>query len=362
MQHIVSLLRRPRLPLALLICGAALLAACSAEKVDPNVVVVHVGGGTWAEANLEAYVRPFEKETGIKVITVADDMKVSQLKLMDAANHVEIDVVDLMSIEAARGARLGLFVDIDYSRFKPEELAGIPEKIRKPYGAPALYYSMVIAYDAKRFPAPPTSWADVWDVQKFPGKRTLFTGQYGDGPWEEALLADGVPPDQIYPIDVERAFRSLERIRPHVVKWWRVGSEGQQLFRDRQVEIGGAYDGRISDLKRNGIDFTYVQGKLLLDYWVILKKGPHRENAQRFVEFATRAKQQAIFAQKIAYGPTNLGAYQHIPADVASKLPSSPENIAKQLTIDPDWYVATGPDGTDNTARMINRWNQWVLE
>ena len=343
---------------------AALLWGCAAKEPDPNTVVVHIGGGTWAEANLEAYVRPFEKETGIKVIGFADDMKVSQLKLMHEADNVEIDVIDLMAIEAARAAKLGMLEDIDYSRFDPAQLAGIAEKIRKPWGAPALFYSQVVAYDSNRIREAPHGWADFWDTKRFPGKRTMYTGQYGDGPWEEALLADGVPMSELYPLDIERAFRSLDRIQPHIVKWWRVGSEGQQLFRDRQVALGEVYDGRVNEpaFAAKGIRFTYEQGKLLLDYWVIPKKAPHKANEQRFVEFAMRAEQQAVFARRIAYGPTNEGAYRHLDPERARHLPSHPDNLAKQFVVDPDWYVATGPDGVDNTARLIKRWNEWILQ
>jgi putative spermidine/putrescine transport system substrate-binding protein len=348
----------------LFLAAACALGSCAREEDDPNVVVVHVGAGSWADANMAAYVRPFEQETGIKVIGFADDMKVSQLKLMHDANSVEVDVISFVALEAARAAKLGLSQDIDYSKFDPEELEGVDAAIRKPYGAPALYYSMVIAYDSKKVQGELGTWADLWDAQKFPGGRTLLTGQYGDGPWEEALLADGVAPDKIYPIDVDRVFRSLDRIRPHIVKWWRVGSEGQQLFRDGQVQVGGVYDGRIAELAKpeSGIRYTYNQAKLLMDYWVIPKKAPHSANAQRFVEFAMRARQQAIFAQKIQYGPTNKGAYQHISAERAKLLPSYPDNMARQVPLNADWYVEAGPDGVDNTEKMINRWNQWILE
>jgi putative spermidine/putrescine transport system substrate-binding protein len=358
---------RPRLAVRLLAPAlAALLCACGGSKpeADPNVVVVHVGGGSWAEANMEAYVRPFEKETGIKVVGFADDLKVSQLKLMHDADSVEVDVIDLTFIDAARAGKLGMLEDIDFNRFDPAELAGIPENIRRPWGAPSLYYSMVVAWDSRLITTAPTGWKDFWDAARFPGKRTMYTGQYGDGPWEEALIADGVPPDQVYPIDVDRVFRSLDRIRPHMTKWWRVGSDGQQLLRDRQVAIGQVYDGRINDAAaaERGIHFTYDQGKLLLDYWVIPKKAPHKANAQRFVEFAMRASQQALFAQKIAYGPTNLRAYDHMDPAVAKRLPSHPDNLARQFVVSPDWYATTGADGMDNVERMIKRWNKWVLE
>jgi putative spermidine/putrescine transport system substrate-binding protein len=352
----------------LITAGTVLFAGgCAKPPVDENIVVVHVGAGNWAEANLEAYVRPFEQATGIKVIGIADDLKTSNLKLMHDSGNVEIDIISLPAIDAARAAQLGLLANIDYSIYDQREIAGLKGDSRKPWGVGALYYSMVIGYDMQRFAAPdaaPRTWRDFWDVEKFPGARTLYTGQYGDGPWEEALVADGVAIADLYPLDIDRAFRVLERIRPHVAKWWRVGSEGQQLLRDRQVTVGQAFDGRIVDLQSSGnrIGFDYEQGKLLLDYWVIPAKSPHLANAQKFIEFATRARQQALFAQRIAYGPTNLGAYEYIPVARARSLASHPNNLARQIQYDVDWYVTEDANGVANVEKLIQRWNEWILE
>ncbi len=211
-----------------------LATGCGKPTDSSETLVVHIGSGNWAAANMKAYVEPFERETGIRVTPVADDLKVAQLKLMDDADSVEIDVIDMPAIEAGRSAALGLLSPIDYSLFKEKELAGLRDETRRPWGVGALYYSIVLSSRG----AGPQTWSDLWDTQRFPGARTLFTGEYGDGPWEEALLADGVPADRLYPLDIERAFRSLDRIRPSVKRWWRAGSEGQQLFRDDQVTLG----------------------------------------------------------------------------------------------------------------------------
>ena len=72
----------------------------------------------------------------------------------------------------------------------------------------------------------PSSWADFWDVKKFPGNRSLCLS---DSPRTLifALLADGVPRDQLYPLDIDRAFKKLDQIKPHVKVWWREGTQSQ---------------------------------------------------------------------------------------------------------------------------------------
>lgn len=347
--------------------AALLFAGCSGDAPPRNTLAVHVGSGNWAEANVTAYVLPFEKSTGISIVRIADDMKVANIRMQNAADNVEVDVISLPALDALRAAKLGELAAIDYSLFSPGELAQMPPETRKPWGVGALYYSMVLAYDARAFPdaeKAPRTWKDFWDVQKFPGPRTLFTGQYGDGPWEEALLADGVSIDRIYPMDIDRVFRSLDRIRPHVIKWWRVGSEGQQLFRDGQVKLGGVFDGRVSNNQTAPapVRFGFGEGKLIMDYWVIPKKTRHLAEAQRFIAFATRAEQQAIFAQHISYGPTNLGAYKLLNDEYARQFSSHPENLKRQFEYNYEWYLDTDAQGVSNHEKLVQRWNEWILQ
>jgi putative spermidine/putrescine transport system substrate-binding protein len=350
----------------MVLSALCVVPGCTQETTaDPNAVVVHVGGGDWATANIAAYVEPFERETGIKVIRFADDIKTSQLRMMHDASSVQVDVISMTAMHSTRAGSLGLLQPIDYSIYSPQELSGMSDEVRKPWGVGALYYSMVLAWSERGAGAtPPRGWRDFWDTSRHPGKRTLLTGQYGDGPWEEALLADGVPMNELYPLDIDRVFRSLDRIRPSIVKWWRVGSEGQQLFRDDIVDLGGVYDGRVAEVgkSRPDIHFTYDQAKLLLDYWVIPVRAPNAKNAQRFVEFATRARQQASFAQRMAYGPTNLGAFAFLAPELARRLPSHPDNLAKQIHMDVGWYSQTDENGVANIERMIERWMSWVLQ
>src|SRR5262249_2675249 len=135
----------------------------------------------------------------------------------------------------------------------------------------------------------PQNWAEFWDAAKFPGTRVLQAGQLGaEGPWEEALLADGVAPDKLYPLDLDRLFRSLAKIKPSIRKWWTVGSEVQQLFNDGIADIGMSYDGRLAILQKGGkpIDIVYNQGKINWSSWCIPKGAPNAAAAKKFIAFA----------------------------------------------------------------------------
>ncbi|WP_338025346.1 extracellular solute-binding protein [Bradyrhizobium yuanmingense] len=232
---------------------------------------------------------------------------------------------------------------------------------------PALVYSYVMVYNTEKFSAQtqrPSSWAEFWDVNKFPGVRVLHSGQLGtEGPWEEALLADGVAPDALYPMDIDRIFASLNRIKPHVRKWWTVGSEIQQIMHDKVADVMNSYDGRAGLLIDQGapLEINRNQSKLSWDYWAIPKGSPNVQNAQKFIEFATRAGRQAAFAQLIPYGPTNLKAYELMPEKVGRRLASHPDYMAKSIRVNMQWYGQTGPDGVSNAERLRERWNEWIL-
>jgi len=326
---------------------------------------IRVSGGAYGKANIDAYVKPFEAETGIKVTPITDWTTLAQLELMQRTNSVSVDVGLLDQGTALLAANKGYLEDVDYSIYKKEQLSGIVDYGKRPFGVAAVIYSFNMVYNTERYPADkprPTTWAEFWDVKKFPGVRSLASGQ-GQGPWEEALLADGVAPDALYPLDIDRAFASLDRIKPHIRKWWAQGSEIQQLMRDKAVDIAQSFDGRAVQLIDEGapIEINRNQAKLTWDYWIIPKGSPNAKNAQRFIEFATRADHQAAFAQLFPIGPTNRAAFKEMPEKAARKLATHPEYMARSYAKNADWYAETGPDGVSNTQRLINRWNEWIL-
>ncbi|MER9751364.1 ABC transporter substrate-binding protein [Mesorhizobium sp. M0140] len=334
---------------------------------SPGELRVQLYGGDVGKANIEAIAKPFEAETGIKVIPITADADMVTLELMVTQNNVTLDVVALSPATSILAGQKGYLEKIDYSIYRKEELDAIIDFCKQPYGVSGQVYSWVMFYNTDHFPADkprPTSWAEFWDVEKFPGVRTLETGAYGsEGPWEEALLADGVPADALYPMDIDRIFASLDKIKPHIRKWWESGSEIQQMMREKAVDIGHCYDGRAGVLIDEGVplEISRNQAKLACDYWGVVKGGPNIAGAQKFIEFATRAERQADFAKRIAYGPPNLNAYKLIPEERGRRLSTHPDNLGSGIFLNNKWYTEIGSDGLSNTQRLVDRWNAWIL-
>ncbi|MDX0321826.1 extracellular solute-binding protein, partial [Sinorhizobium meliloti] len=200
---------------------------------------------------------------------------------------------------------------------------------------------------------------------KYPGVRALPSGEYGDsGPWEEALLADGVSTDALYPLDIDRAFASLDRIKPHIRKWFVTGSENQQLLHDKVVDIMQTYDGRAIALIDQGeaVEVNRNQQKLTWESWGIPRGAKNLQNAQKFIEFVTRADRQAAFAQLMPYGPANRNSYKLLPENVGRKFASHPDYLESSIVLDAKWYTEAGSDGVTNVQRLVDRWNEWVLQ
>lgn len=213
-------------------------------------------GGDYAKAAIEAYVKPFETETGIEVTPIADEVSLAQLELMVITNSVSVDVSAANISTATVAAEKSLLEEIDYSIYKKEELDATIGFAKQPFGVGQTAYAYVMVYNTDTYPASkarPTPWSEFWDVDKYPGVRTLVDGKDGShGPWEEALLADGVAPDALYPMDIDRAFASLDKIEPHIRKWWNVGSEIQQIMHDKGAGVYQAYDSRTNLLIDQG--------------------------------------------------------------------------------------------------------------
>lgn len=341
--------------------------AASVSAQTPGELRVVVNGGDLGKAYIEAYVKPFAAETGIKVTPVTDQVNLAQLELMVSTNSVSFDVFPASQATGIQAASQGYVEKIDYSIYNTDELAAIVDFAKGPYSVGSLIYAYVMVYNTRKFSAGkprPGSWSEFWNVDKYPGIRTLISGQRGtEGPWEEALLADGVPKDSLYPMDIDRIFASLDKIKPHIRRWWVTGSEIQQIMHDQVFDLANSYDGRATLLIDQGapIEISRIQSKMTVESWMIPKGSRNVQNAQKFIEFATRANKQAAFAQLIPYGPTNQNAYKLMPQELGRKFASHPDYTASSIPINMHWYGEVGSDGMTNTERLIQRWNEWSL-
>lgn len=345
------------------ILAFAVAGAGVSQAAQKGEVVISSYGGTFQDAQRKAFFEPFEKETGIKVVDTTAPL-LPKIKAMVETRNVEWDVVEVEAATLLVLAKQGLLEPLDYANFDKETLRDIDARVVHPYGIGTIFFSNVIGYNTKKYSKDihPRSWAEFWDVKKFPGPRALFAGDFVVTPIEMALMADGVAPDKLYPIDLERAYRSLSRIKPQVVKWLRSGGEGPQLLVDGQVDLASAANGRFEAVMEKGapIGYEWNQGILRVDYWAIPKGAKNLKNAMNFIEFASKPKPQAELAKLIPYGPTNKRAFEHMSVERARRLPSHPENLSRQVLYNAEWWADVDKSGKSHLERNIEMWNAWI--
>lgn len=346
--------------------GAALLPlpAYAKSLTGSGEVVVYDGGGSWGDAKRIAYFEPFEAETGIKVIA-EPRTEDGAIRASIIAGAPRYDVGILSGGSSPSFARDGLLLPIDYSYFEQADIDGFEAVQPAAFSVPHIIYSLLLAHDPAAFPnGGPQSWADMWDVTKFPGGRALGPGTWGSdaATFEAALLADGVAPADLYPLDWERAFKSLDRIKPNVVKFWNSGAEGPQLLIDKQVTVSSAWNGRISAAQEQGADigFTWNQGILQYDNWIVPEGAANVDNAWKFLAFAARAENQAKFVENILYAPPNANAFDFLSADRAKLLPTSPEAVGLQFVQNYEFWNTVRDDGVPNNQYAVAQWEKWV--
>ncbi|MGJ7565437.1 ABC transporter substrate-binding protein [Variovorax sp. GB1R11] len=349
------------------IAAASTFFACMSHAGAAELTVV-AGGGLQGESAIKAFIEPFEKETGIKVTVVRDQAMTAQVKLKAQSGKIDFDVAGFSPAGAVMLSRADLLEPMDYTRMDKALFDKLPAEVKKPWGVQFIYYSWVLGLDASKFPdgkPAPANWADFWNAEKFPGTRVLQNGELGNqGPFEEALLADGVSVDKLYPLDVERAFASLDKIKPRIRKYWKVGSEQMQLFSSGGAAMGMGFDGRFTALAQSGRPMRIVwnQAKMTGLYWIIPKGAKNVDSARKFIEFTMNAQRQAAFVTLTGYSPANPDAFTFIQKDIAVNMVTYPENRKHAYMLNDAWYAEVGADGKTNGERLALRWNEWVTK
>ncbi|CAH2775849.1 MAG: Spermidine/putrescine import ABC transporter substrate-binding protein PotD (TC 3.A.1.11.1) [uncultured Paraburkholderia sp.] len=335
---------------ALAVAGALPLAV----RAQAKQIVVSDPGGPYTTAYREAFYDPFEKATGIKVVSVArESQPVAQFAAMVQTKNYVWDVTTLtLSADIPYLEAKGLLEPIglkasDYPDVMPEAIASNRLGVD--------VYSTVLAYRADRFKGNgPKSWADFWDVKKFPGRRSLRRSPLDT--LEQVLLADGVPLDKLYPLDVDRAFKSLDRIKPHVNIWWTSGAQAMQVIQSGDVDMISTWNGRAQAAKGAGAPVTIVwnEGLYSIEGWGIPKGTPRADAAKQFVRFCADAKRQALLTRTLAYGPTNRKAFEAISKDRTTLLLTAPDNIRDMRLPSPQWWE-------ENRQKVTERFNSWII-
>jgi putative spermidine/putrescine transport system substrate-binding protein len=321
-----------------------------AQTKGSGEVVVCTWGGSYTDSQKKAFFDPFEQETGIRVRVVGIP-DLAKIQAMVQGHAVEWDLVDAEGQMMLRLAAQDMLEHADFSIIPRADL--MPAAVSE-WGIGSVSYGYVLGWSTKKFGTKePATWRDFFDTAAFPGRRAMYAQALPN--LEFALVADGVPMDKLYPLDVDRAFRILEQHKPVVNVWYKSGTQIPTLLRGEEVDIIAATAGRMIDLKKSGapVNFTYNQGAWMQSFWIVPKGARNRENAMRLMAFYARPENEAQFSQLFANGVPNQKAYGLMSKETQALLPTAPENIGKQIRIDPAWWAT-------NVDEITKRWLAFV--
>ncbi|WP_424813491.1 ABC transporter substrate-binding protein [Roseococcus sp. YIM B11640] len=341
-----------------LLLGTALAAPAfrMGRAQATNEVIVRTPGGAYDDIMRRYVYDPFTAETGIRVTVVA--ATAAKLIAMFRANNVELDLIDTGDAQLMTLERMGALAPIAYDRWRWSKPEDITPEVRKSHRVGNFTYATVLAYNTDSFPGDnhPKSWADFWDAGKFPGPRMLSDIASASVNFEFALLADGVPRERLYPIDVDRALSIMSRIRPQIRRFWDTGALSAQMLSDKEVVLGSIWNGRLQTLiDRNApLGYTWNEHMIQVQALGIFKDARNVEGAQRLADFMMQPQVQAQYAKALIYGPTNERAFGLLtPAEIA-RMPGGENSRRLGFYQDIAWWDA-------NRDRVSRAWARWLL-
>lgn len=334
---------------------ALIAAALSAGLAHGAEITVVNFGGANSNAQKAAYVEPFEKATGNKVVVVEYNGEMAKLKAMVEAKKVSWDLVEVESGEIGRACEEGLLEKLDDSKFG-KKADFIPAAFQE-CGFGAFVWSTVLGYNADKLKTAPKNWADFWDLKKFPGKRGMRKGARYN--LEFALMADGVPTKDVYTVlstkaGVDRAFKKLDELKPHI-QWWEAGAQPPQFLVAGDVAMSTVFNGRIDAAQREGKNLKVAWAGSIydLDYWVIPKGAKGKDAAEKFIAFSSTPEAQYNYASKIAYGPVNNNALKRMDPKMLANLPTSSANVQDSVQQNLKFW-------TDHGEELEQRFTAWA--
>lgn len=334
------------LTVAVLASTACASGGGDAGSGDSKTVTVTSYGGPYQEAQSKAFFQPFAEATGIEVVEDSPT-DYAQLRSMVETERPTWDLV-LVANDFGTEADADYLEPIDYDVVDGDAL--IPGAAQK-YRVAADIEATVIAYRSDKISGVPTSWADLFDTEKYPGKR-MFNKLVSGGVLEAALLADGVAPGELYPLDLDRALAKLDTIKDDIV-WWETSAQSQQLLASGEATMGLAWVGRAVDAGKEAPVGINWDSWLQVDaYWVIPKGAPNASNAQDLLGSLLQEEPQIKFTELSDYGPANAAAASN--AAVMENVNRPTNHLDTQVKIDDDWWGA-------NQEATDKKFQEWLL-
>jgi putative spermidine/putrescine transport system substrate-binding protein len=345
------------------------------EMADEMTIVSW--GGAYQESQLKAYVEPYvAMNPGLNIIWDESSAEaVAGMRAQAEANNVTWDLVDATAADAMRLCDEGLAMELDVDEVLAPATDGTPasedfgeEMLVADCFVPQIAYSYTFGYrtDVAEWNGEvPTQICDVFDLEKFPGQRSLEKRPHNNMEW--ALMCDGVAAEDIYDTletaeGQQQALDKLSTIADQTV-WWTSGADTPQLLADKEVVFGSTYNGRLFSLieeQDQPVAMMWDAQSYDLDGWVIPEglDEPTLNRVKDFLWFATDTQRLADQAAYISYGPARkssaslVGQHAVLGIDMAPHMPTNPDNASNAFVQNYTWWA----DYRDDIDAKFQAW------
>ncbi|MDT0682339.1 extracellular solute-binding protein [Roseicyclus sp. F158] len=348
------------------------------EPMADNMTIVS-WGGAYQDSQRMAYVEPYlEMNPDLDVVwDESSGEAVAGMRAQSEANNITWDLVDVTAADAMRLCDEGLAMEVDIDEITAPAPDGTPasddfgeDMLVSDCFIPQIAYSYTFGYrtdvDAWNGETP-TEICDVFDLETFPGQRSLERRPHNNMEW--ALMCDGVAQDDVYDMletdeGQQRAFDKLETIKDETV-WWTAGADTPQLLADGEIVFGSTYNGRLFSLiveQDQPVEMMWDTQSYDLDGWIIPAGLEDDEEAlnrvKDFLWFATDTQRLADQAKYISYGPARsssaplVGEHATLGIDMAPHMPTNPDNSSNAFVQNYEWWA----DYRDDLDAKFQSW------
>ena len=327
---------------------AAPLVITGRARADSGITVTCWGGDYHAGVE-RVFAKPFTAETGIPVRLV-DNADLARMKAQVETGRLDWDVFDSVGPQITAGAKDGLWEPVDAKIVDRSDLfvPGGPTYVG------TYMFAGGLAFDPKRTPADkaPADFKAFWDVKAYPGRRGLRPRI--SETLEMALIASGVEPAKLYPLDVERGFAALDKIKPHIKKWIETTPQTVTLVTANEIDFSYSYISRVRPAEIGGASIAISTKQTLnsLEYLAVAKGTTNREAAMRYMAFCLRPDRQTAFAEALFFSPNSKKGMAAASPAARQYMPDL-QNPANAVVNDEWWF--------DNYAKLQKRFTEWLL-
>lgn len=341
----------------LVLCGMAGVATQAVLAGDAEAAADHVVMWNWGGQSVEchgaAIGEPFTAATGLGVRFDTSGPLEGKIKEMVDSGNVTADVCDADLFNAVSLGPTGHLEPIDYSVVSKEKT--LPQYALE-HGVSIILYGYAFVYDTEAYgDNPPKDWKDFFDTAAFPGTRALY--KWANGSLEAALMADGVPGDQLFPLDMDRALAKIQSIKDDSL-YWGSGSEVHSMVVNGEVSMAIIWQNRGRNIENDTegrFKLVNNQAMAMPGAYIVPKGNPAgRDAVMKFIATAQDVPSQLKLLDCLGMTPSNPAAFAEIPEDQQPYAITSAQNIDKIVYNDPVWWGENGGDAVNAFLEAIS--------